>query len=638
MSGLVGRDLGHYQLLEQIGQGGMASVYKAQDLANGRTVAVKVLTPQLALEPNFKTRFEREAQVLRGLEHPSIVPILDYGEADGIAYIVMPFMKVGGLNDRLMDGPLEVQEGARIIDQISSALQYAHDAGVVHRDVKPNNILIDEEGNAWLSDFGFAHVHDATMSLTGSALIGTPAYMAPEQVQGAPVSPLSDQYALGVILYQISTGCLPYNADTPMAIAIKHATEPLPRPREVNPNLPDSVEAVLIKALDKDPSNRFKTVRELNQSFQAALLEAIDPLTGKLKPEAVSRVLPSAPVKSSLAEADEDRKTREERKAWYARRSALALLLLLLLACPLTIRGVSPLMLGLASSEDHFAPASMPSATFDLVATVNALSTANAPKVGTEVAPGYVKTLVAATLTAMASDTQVNEDTVSATDIVMRSETTPSGTPTNDQVMAATWTNSPTSTTGVGVTSTKTNTPPVPASLIPTSTRTSTPLPFVSSTSTGTPTKTVTSTQATSATLTHTFTPESVIMSTSTPSPTVDNCAGITLAGFSTSDEKVKWQLSNSTSSTIIIKVVWIRWPYTNKKLREIKLAGNEIWGGKESPPEVTISTWKVDAENLRLFKMTSSPLEFKFEEDAAFNGYELTVTFDNGCTTSATE
>jgi len=277
MSELIGRVLGNYHILEQIGRGGMARVFKALDLTHERTVAIKVLSPHLALESNFKARFEREVQVLRELEHPNIVPILDYGEAGGLAYIVMPYMKVGTLSDRLKDGDLTVKESARIIGQIAAALQHAHEVGVVHRDVKPSNILIDEDGNAWLSDFGFAHIHDATMSLTGSALIGTPAYMAPEQVSGKPVSPLSDQYSLAVVVYHLSTGHLPYDAETPMAIALSHVTSPLPRPRLVNPDLSRSVEAVLIKALAKEGSHRFASIADFNQALQEALALEFEP-------------------------------------------------------------------------------------------------------------------------------------------------------------------------------------------------------------------------------------------------------------------------------------------------------------------------------------------------------------------------
>ncbi|MEE8568319.1 MAG: serine/threonine-protein kinase, partial [Anaerolineales bacterium] len=287
MPDLIGKAVGCYTVLEQIGRGGMATVYKALNRNDGQTVAIKVLTPQLAMEENFRARFRREARVLRKFKHPNIVPVLDYGEANGLVYLVMPFMQVGTLRDRMLSGELRVQEAASIVNQIASALQYAHDARVIHRDVKPSNILIDENGNAWLSDFGFAHVSDSSLSLTGSALIGTPAYISPEQINGSKITHLSDQYSLGVLLYHLSTGRLPYDADTPIAIAIKHATEPLPRPRSVNPNLPDAVEAILIKALAKDPAQRFNSVAEFNDAFQAALQQALDPVSGLLKPGAV---------------------------------------------------------------------------------------------------------------------------------------------------------------------------------------------------------------------------------------------------------------------------------------------------------------------------------------------------------------
>ena len=267
MPELVGATLGAYRLLEQIGRGGMASVFKALDLKSGQTVAVKVLSPLLEFDDNSKARFRREAKVLSRLKHPNIMPVLDYGETSGMVYLVMPFMDVTTLHDRMKAGKLEVQESARIIDQIASALQHAHDARVVHRDVKPSNILFDKDGKAWLSDFGFAHIADSPRDLTGSALIGTPAYISPEQINEDKITHLSDQYSLAVMLYQMSTGSLPFDADTPLALVIKHATEPLPRPRAVNPSIPDAVEAVLIKALAKKPAHRFKSVSKFNDPF-----------------------------------------------------------------------------------------------------------------------------------------------------------------------------------------------------------------------------------------------------------------------------------------------------------------------------------------------------------------------------------
>jgi hypothetical protein len=358
----------------------MASVYRAENTLDGQTVALKILAPQLAMEPKFKARFEREARVLRDLEHPNIVPILDFGEVDGLTFIVMPYMQVGGLSDRLKEGPLAVDEGARIFEQISSALQFAHERGIVHRDVKPSNVLIDEDGNAWLSDFGFAYVHDATLSLTGSALIGTPAYMAPEQVRGEAVTPRSDLYSLGVVLYQMSTGYLPYDAETPMGIAFKQATEPLPRPRTVNPNLPDAVERVIIRALAKKPAQRYESVEALNRAFHAALEEAYDPATGKLRPGAIGQD-PVTEVLEPIEELEEQ--TRRRPLAW-ARNP---IWMVLLIAFPAVFLGVSVF-------GGNGAPVGVQR-------TIDALYTQNAPAAGTVIAPGGIETAVAGTLAAL---------------------------------------------------------------------------------------------------------------------------------------------------------------------------------------------------------------------------------------------
>lgn len=284
MAELTGQTLEQYHVLEQIARGGMAVVYRGYDLENQRHVAIKVLANYLLQEKKFKTRFKRETELLQKLDHPHIVPILDFGKYQGSPYIVMPFLRGGTLQDRLTEGSLSAVKGARLSEQVSVALAYAHTNGVVHRDVKTSNILLDDEGNALLSDFGFALWKEASIRLTGSALIGTPAYMSPEQCLGEPVDARSDQYSFAVVLYRIATGRLPFEGDTPLALAMKHIQQPLPPPRSINPKLPEGVEAVLLKALAKEPEHRFKDMNEFNAAFQAALTGVLDPAMVRTPP------------------------------------------------------------------------------------------------------------------------------------------------------------------------------------------------------------------------------------------------------------------------------------------------------------------------------------------------------------------
>jgi len=376
--GLIGKTLSHYTILEQIGQGGMSSVFSAVDVRDGRAVAVKVLSPYIASEPRFRARFEREIKLLGRLQHPNIMPILDFGEAEGLAFIVMPFVGTGTLADRLHKGPLAPKDGARIVEQLASALAAAHAAGVVHRDVKPSNVLLDPMGNALLSDFSFAHQTDASQNLTGSALIGTPAYMSPEQCRGDPIDPRSDQYALAVVLYQITTGKLPFEGDTPMATALKHVNEPLPRPRLINPSIPDEIELVLVKGLAKDPALRYGSVLELNDAFQQALGAALDP-TRQTKTRDVDRT--TAIYNKYQNVQPPPRRRRFERVGLVAG-------LLLLLACPAGAAAAALFYPGLLVGGPR------PVAALDIQGTVDVLLTLNAPLAGTAVAPEDMKTAV----------------------------------------------------------------------------------------------------------------------------------------------------------------------------------------------------------------------------------------------------
>jgi len=271
---MQGKDIGRYHILEQLGEGGMATVYKALDTHLEAEVAVKVIRidelPPKTLARALK-RFEREAKAVARLNHPNIVNITDYGEFEGQPYLVMPYLQGGTLKEKLQGKAMDWQDAAQMLIPIAKALGYAHQREMIHRDVKPANILITETGEPLLTDFGVAKIVDdeATMDLTGThATVGTPEYMAPEQVTAKSVDHRADIYALGIVFYEMVTGRKPFQADTPMAVLFKHASEPLPRPTQFVPKLPKSVEQILLKALAKDPKNRYQSMAELASAME----------------------------------------------------------------------------------------------------------------------------------------------------------------------------------------------------------------------------------------------------------------------------------------------------------------------------------------------------------------------------------
>ncbi|MEM7028992.1 MAG: serine/threonine-protein kinase [Chloroflexota bacterium] len=279
MSDLIGRKIGSYQITDSIGKGGMATVYKAYQASMDRHVAIKVLPPHFLQDATFVERFEREARTIAKLEHPHILPVYDYGKTDdGLAYIAMRYIETGTLADLLDESVLFLEESIRIIDQVSDALSYAHQQGVVHRDLKPSNILIDLQGQAFLSDFGLARSTSSDGSLTGGMIVGTPNYMAPEQGQGHQADERSDIYALGVILYEMTTGRRPFHAETPMAVMLKHITDPLPPPRQINAELHPTIEQVLLTTLAKEPEERYQTVAKMNAVLKQAIVDISRPL------------------------------------------------------------------------------------------------------------------------------------------------------------------------------------------------------------------------------------------------------------------------------------------------------------------------------------------------------------------------
>lgn len=262
-------NIGRYEVIRELGQGGMAIVYLAHDPNIKRQVAVKVLPRQFTFEPQFRARFQHEVEVIARLENAAIVPVYDSGEHEDQPYIVMRYMPGGTLADRLGEGPLPLKEIEPLFQRIGSALDYAHRSGVVHRDLKPGNILFDSQGEAFLSDFGIAKLAEASVAFTGTgSMVGTPAYMSPEQALGEKiVDGRSDIYSLGVVLFEALSGQLPFKSDTPMGVAIAHIQEPVPSLLDRNPDLPPSYEAIIRKALEKKPADRYQTAGELAQAI-----------------------------------------------------------------------------------------------------------------------------------------------------------------------------------------------------------------------------------------------------------------------------------------------------------------------------------------------------------------------------------
>src|SRR5579871_6742193 len=272
MNSLVGRSLGQFRIVERIGSGGMATVFKAYQPTLDRYVAVKVLPAYHARDPIFLKRFVQEARSVAKLQHANIVPIHEFGEQDGITYIVMEYVDGGTLKDRLKQRPLTVPEAVDFVIQAAEGLGCAHSHGIVHRDVKPANMLLRKDGHLLLSDFGIAKMLEGTTNLTRAGTgIGTPQYMSPEQGTGQPVDRRSDIYSLGIVLFHALTGRVPFTADSPISITVKHLNEPLPlEPLHIK-GVPQLIEQVVLKMTAKAPADRYQTTDALIEALTAAL-------------------------------------------------------------------------------------------------------------------------------------------------------------------------------------------------------------------------------------------------------------------------------------------------------------------------------------------------------------------------------
>jgi serine/threonine protein kinase len=258
-----------YDMGRGLGSGGMGEVFLARDRVLGRDVALKVLRRQYAGDSEFAERFLREARSAASLSHPNIVQVYDRGETeDGASYIAMEYVPGGTLKEKISrEGPLAAREAAALGAQVAEALGAAHERGMVHRDIKPQNVLLTEKGDAKVADFGIARAGSSvTISKTGSVM-GTAGYMSPEQALGEPATPKSDLYSLGVVLYEALTGELPFTADNPIAVSMKHVTEPLRPPRDIDPTIPEGMNALVTKLMAKDPEDRYASADELSDDL-----------------------------------------------------------------------------------------------------------------------------------------------------------------------------------------------------------------------------------------------------------------------------------------------------------------------------------------------------------------------------------
>jgi eukaryotic-like serine/threonine-protein kinase len=337
---MIPKTVGRYKVKSKIAQGGMATILRGYDPLVKRDVAIKILPREFLHDPTFRTRFEREAEIVASLEHPAIVPVYDYGEQDGQPYFILRYMTGGSLAERIRAKPLSVPEASRMISRLASALDHTHAQGVIHRDLKPGNILFDQNNEAYITDFGIAKIAEGGKSVTGQALtVGTPDYMSPEQARGEPLDGRSDVYALGIMLFEMLTGRLPYAADTPLAMAYKHVNEPLPHVLDSQPTLPSGCQAVVERAVAKRREDRFPTAGAMAEALAAVARESStlpqDTLTlrargkiSKLKVQSLPKRDTTIPVRRRAAPSRAEPKAAQPQPAAPSRRRSTGIWLL----------------------------------------------------------------------------------------------------------------------------------------------------------------------------------------------------------------------------------------------------------------------------------------------------------------------
>ncbi len=496
MSSLIGQRLGQYEIVSLLGAGGMAYVYRARQTSIKRDVAVKVIKADLTDTPEsamFLTRFEREAQAVASLSHPHILKIFDYGQESGRVYLVMELLTGGSLANLIRQRPLTVLEVLRVLQQIGSALDYAHSRTIIHRDMKPQNVLLDEQGNAFLTDFGIAKLlSEANLTQSGIAM-GTPAYMAPEQWQGQTIDGRADIYALGIMCYEMLTGTPPYVADTPFALMHKHFYESPPTLNLSRPDLPTAFSDVIAKAVAKSPDDRFTTAAQMTAAFESAMSGrsperpiAAPSLSDQTEPLIIKSSPGAAPKGTPLVTQPPPADTR--RTPWLPIGIAAVVLFVLVAAGAFLLSNRS-------SNASNVTPT---------VAVIVPSSTAQGVVIQpTQATPTSTQTTVA-TLTS----TQTTAATLSATPVV------PSNT-------AATVISTTVAATLAPLAIATTAQPPTLTSTLP-NTATQTLLPTETSTSIFTATPVPSATTAPSATLTQSPRPSATYTPTKLPTATLD--------------------------------------------------------------------------------------------------------------------
>lgn len=325
--------VGQYQLIEEVGRGGMAIVYRAHHPGLGIDVAVKVISTQFASDPNFVARFRLEAQSVARLRHPNILQVYDFGEDNGVAYLVSQYVDGGSLWDKL-GSPLSTHYVNQVATQVASALDYAHGHGILHRDIKPGNILLTKEGDPILADFGLAKILERPSHLTDvGTILGSPEYMSPEQALGQEMDERSDVYSMAVVLYEMLTGSPPFEFETPTRTILAHAYDPLPSPRTKNPDLSEQTERVLYKSLAKDPAERYQRAGEMIHALKVASITLTSkPKVASWPPRPLDRAEPAggSPAVADAAVPATTAPSRP-RPRWFLPAAVAAPLILLLL-------------------------------------------------------------------------------------------------------------------------------------------------------------------------------------------------------------------------------------------------------------------------------------------------------------------